>query len=150
MGNPRKPNELHRRDGTLNAAKHGVSRKGEAAVVVEPIGHGSTSGTAAETFQAMLDMGVIWLARTDAPKVLIVRDSLLERQRLLELIAMHEDDLQLRKALRDLNREISVMLGELGFDPAARSRLGLAEVKAQSKLEELRARRAESTAAPDA
>jgi hypothetical protein len=145
----RKPNELHRRDGTLNTTKHGASPAKPPAQVVDPIGDAQIRGTVQETFQAMLDTGVLWLARTDAPKVLMVRDSLAERQRLLELIAIHEDDLQLRKALRDLNREISNLMGELGFDPAARSRLGLAEVKAQSKLEELRSRRGDGSRSSD-
>lgn len=46
-----------------------------------------------------------------------------------------------RKALRDIDRQVVANLSLLGFTPTDRSRLGLAEVKAQSKLEELRARR---------
>jgi hypothetical protein len=44
-----------------------------------------------------------------------------------------------RRQLRELNKEISEWLSMLGFDPAARSRLGLAEVKAQSVLEKMQA-----------
>lgn len=40
-----------------------------------------------------------------------------------------------------LETEILKMLAHLGLTPAERTRLGVAEVKAQSKLEELRARR---------
>jgi hypothetical protein len=36
---------------------------------------------------------------------------------------------------------LAAALGRLGFDPAARTRLGVAEVKRQSKLEELIAKR---------
>jgi hypothetical protein len=50
-----------------------------------------------------------------------------------------------RKHLRDLDRQIMPLLAALGFDPASRSRLGLAEVKAKSKLEELRERQARNT-----
>jgi hypothetical protein len=52
-----------------------------------------------------------------------------------------ESSTEARKQLRELNKEISDWLSVLGFDPSARARLGLAEVKAMSKLEDLRARR---------
>ena len=45
----------------------------------------------------------------------------------------------LLKELRALEKQIQSTAGALGFDPTARSRLGLAEVKRQSKLEELQA-----------
>ena len=45
-----------------------------------------------------------------------------------------------RKALRDLDRQLVANLSLLGFSPVDRSRLGVAEVKRQSKLEELRNR----------
>ena len=47
---------------------------------------------------------------------------------------------------RDLEKQIFDLLSALGFNPAARSRLGLAEVKAQSKLEEIRERQAKRAA----
>lgn len=40
-----------------------------------------------------------------------------------------------------LNRELMTALGNLGFDPASRTRLGVAEVTRVSKLEQLRASR---------
>jgi phage terminase small subunit len=40
--------------------------------------------------------------------------------------------------LRDLDKQIIGLLSNLGFDPAARARLGLAEVKTKTKLEALR------------
>jgi phage terminase small subunit len=48
--------------------------------------------------------------------------------------------------LRDLDKQIISQLSLLGFDPAARSRLGLAEVKAQSTLEKLRQNRGKDNA----
>lgn len=44
--------------------------------------------------------------------------------------------------LRDLEKQITVWLSQLGLNPADRGRLGLAQVKAQSKLEGMRERRA--------
>jgi hypothetical protein len=48
-----------------------------------------------------------------------------------------------RKALRMLERAIVDNLSLLGFTPTDRSRLGVAEVKKQTKLEELMARKAQ-------
>jgi len=45
------------------------------------------------------------------------------------------------KMLRDSERQLQSWLSDLGFTPTARARLGLAEVKRQSKIEELMARR---------
>jgi len=40
-----------------------------------------------------------------------------------------------------LDKQIVSLLSNLGFDPAARARLGLAEVKTKSVLEQLREKR---------
>jgi hypothetical protein len=45
-----------------------------------------------------------------------------------------------RKGLRDLERQLVANLSLLGFTPTDRSRLGVAEVKRVSKIEELRER----------
>ena len=49
---------------------------------------------------------------------------------------------QRRRELRDLEKQITAWLSLLGLTPADRSRLGVAEVKARTKLEQLRDRRA--------
>lgn len=85
-----------------------------------------------------MDAGAPWLARTDGIRLAMLRESLEERARLM---AHAEASTETRKQLRDLNKEISEWLSVLGFDPAARSRLGLAEVKAQSALEKMQAKR---------
>jgi hypothetical protein len=51
------------------------------------------------------------------------------------------DALLIRKAKRDLEKQITAWLSLLGLSPTDRSRLGVAEVRARTKLEELRARR---------
>lgn len=45
------------------------------------------------------------------------------------------------RALATIHKLLAEALSSLGFDPTARSRLGLAEVRRVSKLDELRARR---------
>ena len=78
------------------------------------------------------------MARTDAVRLAMLRQSLEERAR---LVLVAEASTEARKQLRELNKEISEWLSLLGFDPAARARLGLAEVKAASALEKLQAKR---------
>ena len=76
----------------------------------------------------------------DLPALTLLRQLLEERTdlRVGALAGSTED----RKALRDLDKQVMSLMGDLGFNPAARARLGLAEVKAQSKLDELRQRQA--------
>jgi hypothetical protein len=60
----------------------------------------------------------------------------------LRVKVMQTDDARLRRGLRDLDRLIVSNLSLLGFTPSDRSKLGVAEVKAQTKLEELMAKKA--------
>jgi hypothetical protein len=105
---------------------------------VEPIAAEPFELDAAQIFTEIMQVGAPWFARTDAVRLSMLRESLEERSRLLPVA---ESSTEARKQLRDLNKEISDWLSVLGFDPSARARLGLAEVKAMSKLEDLRARR---------
>lgn len=142
-GRPPKPIEEHKRTGTYNATKHGP-RNGLAAVApIEAVEVREIEATALQTLDQVLADGVHWLARTDAPSVVILRDLLVEREYLSAgaLAGSTED----RKALREVTKQIMQLLTELGFNPAARARLGLAEVKAMSKLDELRQRQARNT-----
>lgn len=133
-GRPPKPVEQHRRTGTFDASRHG---KG-ALHAVEPVSASPYELEAADIFADIMTAGAPWLARTDAIRLSMLRESLEERARLLPVA---ESSTEARKQLRDLNREISEWLSLLGFDPAARSRLGLAEVKAMTALEDLKSRR---------
>jgi len=66
----------------------------------------------------------------------------LDRRDVIESRLAEEYDWHLLKQLNDIEALIAGNLGKLGFSPEARTRLGLAEVKRESKLEELFARRA--------
>jgi len=142
-GRPPKPIEEHKRTGTYNATKHGP-RNGLAAVApIEPAAVSPFERDALAVLDEVLELGVHWLARTDAPSLVMLRDMLEERGPLrVGAMAGSTED---RKALRDLDKQIMSLLADLGFNPAARSRLGLAEVKAKSKLEELRERQARNS-----
>lgn len=133
-GRPPKPIEQHRRTGTYNATKHNRG----ALVAVEPVESQPYELEAAQIFTDIMQAGAPWFARTDGIRLAMLRESLEERARLLPI---SESSTEARKQLRELNREISDWLSMLGFDPAARARLGLAEVKAASVIDKLQAKR---------
>jgi len=136
-GRPSKPLEQHKRTGTWNATRHG-KKQGAAIAAVEPVELEPYEHDAAQVFEEIMASGSPWLARTDAVRLAMLRQSLEERARLLPIA---EGSTEARKQLRDLNKEISEWLSLLGFDPTSRARLGLAEVKAASTLEKLQAKR---------
>jgi len=85
--------------------------------------------------------GLGWISPvTDVELLMMTCESLDERAMLLEQVAEGKDSRD-RRALRALNAEIVSNLSLMGFTPADRSRLGVAEVKAKSRLEEMMAKR---------
>ena len=133
-GRPPKPVESHKRTGTYRKDRHGSNLALVDAVA--PLPH---EVTAADAFAQVMADGVAWLARTDAPALALLRSMLEEREGLRDLA--FQGSAESRKQLRELDKQIVGLLSNLGFDPAARARLGLAEVKAQSVLEQLRQKR---------
>lgn len=133
-GRPPKPIEQHKRTGTFNAAKHNRG----PLVAVAPVDQAPYEKSPAELFTEIMDAGSAWFARTDGIQLSMLRESLEERAR---LVPIAESSTEARKQLRELNREIADWLTALGFNPTARARLGLAEVKAASTLEKLQAKR---------
>jgi hypothetical protein len=87
-----------------------------------------------------------WLKPSaDAETVLLVCESVDERQQLRHRVLSDPDAWRERKALRELDKQISSALGELGMNPVDRSRIGVSEVKENpfAKLnQEIAARRA--------
>jgi hypothetical protein len=81
--------------------------------------------------------GANWIARNTDTQLLLMTCEQMDRR--MELIAkIHEtQEWRLYRALHDLEKMISGNLGILGFTPTDRTRLGMAEVKTASKLEQL-------------
>lgn len=136
-GRPPKPTEQKRRTG--NPGKRALPPQVSLAVVpaveLDPI-ELDPGATIAEVIEA----GRVWLAATDTTAMALLRESLEERASLREVV-MATQSPDARKALRDLDKQIIGQLSALGFDPSARARLGLAEVKAASTLEKLKGAR---------
>jgi hypothetical protein len=100
-----------------------------------------------EAGQALWDSvfseGQLWISpRTDVAWLQVVCE-LLDRREVLKLEwSADPTNRALNMSLLETEKLVQSGLGLLGFTPADRSRLGVAEVKAKSKLEELMERRA--------
>lgn len=93
-----------------------------------------------------------WVAASDLPAVLQlceledIRDAVLNRIQAEGMSKPTPSGLQrhpLWNTYLDLTKQTASRLGDFGLNPAERSRLGLAEVAAKTKLEELRRMEAE-------
>ena len=140
MPNPAVPVEKKRQLG--NPGKRALP--GEDAVVLyagrieapEDLGPAGV-----QLWSRVFDEGEIWIS----PRLDV---TLLERvcralDRVVTLERMFESDPSDRKVLMSINETDKLImsgLGLLGFTPSDRAKLGLAEVKRQSKLDELMAR----------
>jgi len=104
--------------------------------VVPPIEAGDHELTVEQAMDRVLERGVHWIAASDAVAVALLREAVEDYAELRGMGAMAAKD------VREARKQVMDLLSRLGFDPTARSALGLAEVKAQSKLEGLLADRA--------
>lgn len=87
--------------------------------------------------------GINWISPTTDTELLLMTCEMVDERWNLRVKVLRDDDAKDRRGLRELDRIIVGNLSLLGFTPSDRSRLGVAEVKAQSKLELMMARRAE-------
>lgn len=87
-------------------------------------------------------MGKTWLsADSDVELLLITCELIDERWNLRAKTMQEEENARNRRSLAAVTAQLVSNLSLLGFSPSDRSRLGVAEVKAASRLEELMARR---------
>lgn len=124
-GPPPKPLEQKRRLG--NPGKQKLPQVGSLALV-PAADIDILQLPLVEAMERVLEEGVVWLAKTDI-KLVLLREAIGDYHRIAETASAAE-----RRKGRE---EIRMLMGDLGFDPTARSRLGLAEVKAASALEGL-------------
>ena len=87
-------------------------------------------------------MGATWVSDKSDLELLIMTCEMVDERWNLRVKVMQSDDAKMRRGLRELDRQIVSNLSLLGFTPSDRSRLGVAEVKAKTRLEELMERRA--------
>ena len=138
-GRPATPIEQKRRRGTLRA-----DRTPTTLAVIEAVPP-SALGTSA-TVQGLVESGAaVWIGQTDLP---IVEVAVRLEGDMGRLRAALDDEFTPAgwKAYIEAVKEYRACLSLLGLTPSDRARLGVAEVKARSKLEELMDRRRTRTA----
>lgn len=96
-----------------------------------------------ELWDKVWGAGINWISPTTDMELLLITCEMVDERWNLRAEVLKSDDNRKRRQLHDLTRMIIGNLSLLGFTPTDRSRLGLAEVKAKSKLEELMAKRNE-------
>ena len=96
-----------------------------------------------QLWHEVFEVGGLWISsRTDIHLLQMVCELFDRREILREEFLADPTERKVNMSLLETEKLIQSSLSLLGFTPSDRSRLGLAEVKAKSKLEELMDRRA--------
>lgn len=145
MPNPPKPAEAKRRTG--NPGKRALPSL--AAVATLPAADGvpaplrDLGPEGQRMWQRVWSGGAIWLSpASDIELVQMLCEAMDERVALRDFVLSGAGQWRDRIALRNLDDQVKSMLSALGFTPIDRTRMGVAEVKQASKLDQLRARQA--------
>ena len=138
MPNPAKPLEQKRLLG--NPGRRPLPSPSETIALeagwVEPLRPLEEAGT--QLWDSVFREGELWVSRrTDINLLQVTCEQLDRRAHLNELWRSNPTDKNLLMRIAEIETLVSSNLGMLGFTPSDRSRLGLAEIKAKSKLQEL-------------
>jgi hypothetical protein len=141
-GRPSKPIEQKRALG--NPGKRALPKPGEVVVLEQtgdiPEPPRPLLKYGQELWDRVWSMGATWVSQKSDLELLVMTCEMIDERWNLRVKVMQSDDAAMRRGLRELDRQIVSNLSLLGFTPSDRARLGVAEVKVRSKLEELMAR----------
>lgn len=145
MPNPPKPVEAKRRAGNPGKRRlpslAAVASLPAADGVPEPLRPLHDEG--ARMWARVWTGGAVWLSpASDLEVVQMLCEAMDERVALRDTVLSGAGEWRDRVALRSLDDQIKSLLSSLGFTPVDRTRMGVAEVKRESKLDALRARQA--------
>lgn len=144
-GRPRKPIELRRAEGNPGKRKlpdnKTVAIIEQAAEPPEPTRPLMKYGL--ELWERIWNTGAIWISDKTDIELLMMTCEMIDERWNLRIKVMQSNDAKMRRGLRELDKQIVSNLSLLGFTPSDRARLGWAEVKTKSRLEEIRAMRRE-------
>ena len=146
MPNPPKPNEVKRKLG--NPGQRPLPAVASVTALAPAVGVPATLRPLLTQGQRMWERiwseGAVWLSpHTDIELVQMLAETMDEREALRAYVMSGEAEWRDRVALRSIDDQIKSMLSALGFTPVDRTRMGVAEVRAVSKLEALQARAAQ-------
>ena len=94
-----------------------------------------------ELWDRVWESGINWISPNTDLELLLMTCEMIDERWNLRVRVMTDNNPKDRRGLREIDRQIVSNLGLLGFTPSDRSRLGVAEVKKMSKLEELMAKK---------
>jgi len=138
MGRPAKPIEQKRLLGNpgqrpLPPENSTIALTGGYVAPLRPLGDAGQS-----LWDAIYKKAELWISsRTDTQFLQMVCEQQDRRLWLMERMQSDPDNWRIMRQLHDLEVMISANMGKLGLTPADRTKLGYAEVKARSKLEQL-------------
>lgn len=141
-GRPPKPIEIKRALG--NPGKRSLPKENEIVVLTSaietpepprPLGKFGS-----ELWERIWSMGMSWVSPISDIDLLMMVCEMVDERQALRLQVIRDNKPEERRALRSLDAQLMQGLSLLGFTPTDRSRLGIAEIKKRSKLEELRAK----------
>jgi len=141
MANPAKPLEVKRALG--NPGKRSLPDVDKTISLssgrVEP--HQPLDWAGLLLWNRVFGAGQTWISPQSDVELLLLTCKQLDRQVMLEgQFVERPDDYHVHRQLLDLESAIVKNLGLLGLTVDARSKLGLAEIKVESKMEQLRKR----------
>jgi len=93
-----------------------------------------------ELWDRVWGMGADWISPDIDSELLLMTCEMIDERWNLRIKAMNTDDMAMGRRVDRLSGLIKENLSLLGFTPTDRTRLGIARVKARSKLEDLIAR----------
>jgi hypothetical protein len=141
-GRPAKPTEIKRKLG--NPGKRAlpdtsvVQYLEQSLVIPDPARPLLRYGR--EFWDKVWGSGLSWISVNTDAELLLMTCELVDERWNLRVRVMQSNDWRERRALRELDDRIIRNLSLLGFTPADRSKLGVAEVRAISKMEALKRR----------
>jgi len=143
-GRPSKPAEQKRLLG--NPGKRSMPKLSEIVIIPAALETPTPARPLLRYGQELWDKvwlyGVTWISQNTDSELLLMTCEMVDERWNLRIKVMQTDDPIMRRGLRELDRQLVSNLSLLGFSPADRSRLGVAEVRATSQIESLRAMKA--------
>lgn len=140
-GRPPKPIEAKRALG--NPGKRPLPDLADVIVLPPadaiPIPPRALGKSGSELWHRIWSFGMSWVSPISDIDLLMMVCEMIDERSALRLQVLRDKRPEDRRALRTLDSQTMQGLSLLGFTPTDRSRLGIAEIRKQSKLEELRA-----------
>lgn len=127
-GSGRKPKPVERKERLGNPSKRALPKNVVALPAIEPekipAPHRPLGKFGSEMWERMWTAGAVWLKPTiDSELLLICCELVDERMVLRARVAQDPSAWRERRGLREIDRQITSILGDLGFSPTERGNL---------------------------